>query len=141
MADVSNLRADVTRSLYANLKDREFRARLEAVDQDGDYPLVVVLPDDLMRDVIGKLHSVGGNGSLVMPKAGGFMVVSMIHTPLDEMVATCGHSPADLTPDCTVGAFFARVFSDGDEGGAYQFMDDAGTVQERGHAELVAVGR
>lgn len=139
MPDVDTLveRALVTRSVYENLADRQFRECLTATAADGSHPIMVVLADDPMRDLLDKLTAVGGIGNVVMPRVNGFLVVSMAADATDDAT---DDAVENLTPDCTVGVFFARVFSDC--GGSYRFVvEDDGRRRESGHAELVAFGR
>jgi hypothetical protein len=130
------LRQRVTKLVYENLADRSFRDLLTATAPDGSRPVIVALPADPLRDLLHKLEAVGRAGNVVLPKANGFVVIAISNDDPDD-----SDEPATLTPDCTVGVFFARVWSDGGEGSYRFIVKGPGTHREGGRAELVALGR
>jgi hypothetical protein len=139
-------RASLTRMVYRQLTDPQFRDRLTAVTPDGDCPIVVALLDDSVEQLMTRIAASGGAANVVLPKLNGFIViaidVALSAQPLDEVTA----SARDLVRgDCTVGVFLERIKIDVDEAGgetaAYQVVVNRGGRQVgRGHAELVAIG-
>ncbi|MDP8930783.1 MAG: hypothetical protein M3O70_20000 [Actinomycetota bacterium] len=127
----------MTRLVYQRLADPVFRRRLTALAPDGTRPIIVALRDDLMRNLVEKLHHAGGAANVVVPALNGFVVVAMLDDPSND-------EPSDseaqaLSADCTVGVLIERLHID--EGTArYRLASDSGHPHAQGgRAKVVAL--
>lgn len=128
MCDVD--RGSVTQFVYNHLRKPEFRRQLHAVREDGSRPIVVLLASDPIDRLVDELDALGSRANVVMGLGSGVLIFT-----LDE--ADDDRETVDITGDCTVGVFVARMLTeDGPVG--YRFVRrSAGAGEHSGHAELV----
>ncbi len=129
-------RAAITRLVYRRLTDPGFRDRLTAKASDGTRPIVVVLPGDSLERLLADVERLGGAANVVLPVLNGVVVIAMAASANSDAIDP---GVAQLTSDCTVGLFFARLRIDGDEA-AYRFvMERPDHRRDAGSAEMVAL--
>jgi len=130
MSDLN--RANVTRFVYEQLRNRSFRSKLKVTSSEGATPIVVALPSDPTSTLLSELDAVGGAANVVLPVGDGVLIFGMHQADGDDT-----EDIPTLTERCTVGVFLARVVSDGGRG-RYKFRG-LGSDHESGRAELLGL--
>lgn len=126
-------RAQLTRLVYARLKDPKFRKSL-TVGSDGSRPVVAALLSDLMIDLVQRATDSGGMINAVVPYRNGALVFTIRAEAGNEPTAS---NTSRLKNDCTVGLLLARVGLTDET--AFHFVVGSDDRRKSGEAELVGI--
>src|SRR4051812_622188 len=120
MDDVST-RAEFSRRVFELLGERTFRQRLEIKTDDGEYPIVTAMTDDVLEDIFHAVAAAGWKANVAVSLAEGFMVMAMDLRQVASKSDLIGTQNLDVK--MPMRKFLAMVVAN--EGGrAYRFQID-----------------